>query len=249
MGSFRALFFRRSLAEGLPSRFKRCGNTFAREIGGVLQSFTLKCYRGGGMCTIEFGVSPLCAGIDSIDIGTYNLSHFEKYDDWTYDKTVESMEQCVDRIFHYINQYLLPFFERSESVEDAWHALIGLERLFCENRKQYLAKQHICDRAGHNAETSAFLDSTKYYMALRRKDYSTALICRKAVLRQNVDALKAVQSYPWFPEKEIAKREGKIAQIKKEIELLERGDTAYFERIIEENEIISINYLRQKGIC
>lgn len=249
MNEFSSLFFRRATTE-LPLRgFKKCGKTLVRVKNDVMQNFTLKCYRGGGMCTVEFGIIPLCMGITDVSMGTYNLSDFERFDNWIYDHTSTGMNQVINDILRYINEYLCPFFDRADSTQNLMNALKKIERLFEKNRLQYLLQRHMTDHT--TPETKAartLLNPVKYYIALKQEDYKFALMCQKALLKQNIDSLHAVCADQSFPEEQIMERKIAINRIKGEIKKLEEVDTKYFKQTIEQNETISINFLKQKGI-
>lgn len=66
--------------------FKRCKNNHYRVVNDVLQTFLLHRSIYGYNCTVEFGITPLCYGIDkdhkcSVG-GIYNLRMFEGGVEW-----------------------------------------------------------------------------------------------------------------------------------------------------------------------
>lgn len=251
MNEFSTLFFRRLKAELLFPGFKRCGQTLVRVKNDVMQAFSLKCWRGGGMCDVEFGVVPLCLGIENIGVGvSYNLCEFERYTSWIYGgHTLDGMNQAIDEILRYIREYLHPFFEQVNSTQNALGELLKIERRFEQNRQWYLAKQHMTDCATLETKIArVLLDPVKYYIALKQENYKFALACHKALLKQNIDSLHAVSVNPSFSAEDIEERKLAIEQIRKEVENLEKGDVECFREIIIRNEEISAEFLKQKGI-
>lgn len=249
MNEFASLFFRRVTTELPLYDFQKCGKTLVRVKNDVMQTFTLKCYRGGGMCEVEFGVIPLCVGITDVNMGTYSLGHFEKVDNWTYDHTFDSMNQVINDILRYINEYLYPFFGRADSTQNALGELMEIERLFEKNRLQYLLQRHMTDHATPETKLARLLlDPVKYYIALKRGGYQFALMCHKELLKQNIASLHAVCADSSFPEEKILERKLAIDRIRNEVEKLEKGDMEYFEQMIKRNEAISIDFLKTKGM-
>lgn len=257
MDDFLKRFKIRCEAEVLQYGFKQKKNVFARIVNDVFQSFYIEKlgrYSGERECRIGFSILPLCqkleakwalSGVGIYYLKKFEVSHWMEGDGWRYKISSEDISYCIDEILIYINRYLLPFFERSDSCKTALPEVIALEKLFNENRKESLRRSGMEDKAGPNAELN-LLDSTKYFMALKNGDYDFALKSRQALLQQNVDSYNSMSERGYLMEEDRLRREKSLAELRDEIDHLEIKDIGYFQRLLEENEAYSRENL--KGI-
>lgn len=160
--------------------FSKHNVTLARIYGETLQVFSLKCPRNTSICSVDFGIIPLCMpGPVVLEVGGYNLDMFVlkqyvKYAGWAYDfRSKESIVSCIQAVSNTIDIYLLPILERCRDCETTLSELICLEELFDCNRKKALALQGILDSAVSWQDRSLF-DSRKYYMALKARNFDYA---------------------------------------------------------------------------
>ena len=193
------------------------------------------------------------------------LAHVPPLDAWEYDLNAkESMDACVENIINCLKNHLIPFFERANSCETALPELLKLAKLFNENRKLCLGKCGVEDMSNFDEELT-FLDAAKYYAALKIRDWDFALKCRKALLQQNIDSYNSflankckfedlVENGQLTKEDKIAweesrtRRESEIARLKYEVGKLEQHDEEYIQKLIRENEVISLDNLRKAKI-
>lgn len=109
---------------------------FFRISEDVIQSFTLKRFRGVPICTVEFEIDPLCAGApiylgvgDELD--RFSVEQHAKYGGWKYQPLVEqSVVECVNAMSETMDKYLIPLFDRCVNCAAALPELIKTEELF-----------------------------------------------------------------------------------------------------------------------
>lgn len=177
-----------------PLGFRKQKHVFLRVTNDVFQSVEIERLRRSlkyETIRIIFSVLPLCLGIDAkrawSGISLYELRRFEptynlEYDGWTYCKQPETENAVRCEIQRFTEEYLLPFLESADSCINALPELIKLEHTMNQNRLADLAALGSEDHGGPNAELN-LLDSSKYYMALKIKDYAFALRCANAMLQ------------------------------------------------------------------
>ena len=235
---------------------KKKNKAYVGVVNDVMQNFTFEELRRGRTCRacrVEFAIIPLCLRIEKEDIPggvySYNLKLFEEgewmqRDQWEYDpKSEESMEACAKDVIRYLTYYLLPLFERANSCETALPELINVEKLFNDNRVEFLRKNGLEDRAkpGSGFQLS---NCVYYYMALKNGDFYFALKSRKALLQQNVDSYNSMSERGYLTEKNRIQREIDISKLRDEIAKIERQDKSYINQLIIENETYSWNNLK-----
>ncbi|MPM81292.1 hypothetical protein SDC9_128344 [bioreactor metagenome] len=250
MDNFTKQYFERCLTEFSQYGFKKHGNAFVRVINDVFQNFYLEklgTYSYGRECRIGFAVLPLCQknlderilnGVGLYYLRGFERSHWSQADRWRYE--VNIIDSIIDDIMRYFKQYLIPFFERANSCETAFDALVDLEKHFNETRLMNLSSAGINDA---RSEVISF-DSAKFFMALKNRNYDFALAIKKMLLQQNIDALASVINGGFLTEKALTERETNLEAIRGEIKRLEERDEKYFQDIILEYEAHSKEILK-----
>jgi len=115
-----------------PLGFKFKGQNCLRVTNDVVQSFCLSRSRWGRACRVTFDVLPLCAPIDSPmvrqGIGIYDLSNLPSGKDW-WEYAPDSpadVEGCIRDMVGFMERNLLPFFQKTESCQEAYPVLCKL---------------------------------------------------------------------------------------------------------------------------
>lgn len=224
--------------------FSRSKSTFARINGDMLQAFTLKYSRSVPICSVDFGIFPLCLPQPIfLDAGGYALDEFivelhERSSGWTFDaSSEESMMNCIESITKAIDLYLLPFFETCSDCKSALPELIKLEELFDRNRQKTLYLRGDSDCAVPWQERSLF-DSRKYFMALKSHNLSYA----KRYLQHQVNfcerELKSFNNVnsPRQPDIVRERFSAKLALYSEQLEWLDSEDFGYFDDLLNSNE-------------
>lgn len=253
MDYFVSKYIEACTVECLRYGFKRKNKTFVRVINDVMQNFMLEKLRSHRAYRVEFAVIPLClriekayilGGVYSYNLRKFELAPLEQWDQWDYDpKSEKSMGICVNEVVRYLTSYLLPFFERANSCETALAELMEVESLFNANRLERLKINGIEDKA--NPKDVLFLfDNVKYHIALKNGDLDFAIKSRRALLEQNVDSYNSMSDMGYLTEKDRVRREKSIAELKDEINRLERRDESYIRKLIIENEAYSLGSIK-----
>ena len=227
-----------------PLGFIRSKSTFARIVGDVIQSFSLKFYRGAPVCTVEFQMSPLCLPQPFyLEGGIYELDQFIVDQQigghgWNYNRlSDESINNCVASLSNAIDLYLLPFFEMCRDCESALTGCMKLEEVLDCNRQKCLQLMGEADLADPWQERSLF-DYRKYYMALKSRNLS--YVCQ--YLKHQVNYCKtALESFdkPNSPKQPEGVKEHFLAKLSIEsekLQWLESGDLGKFEDLLNTNE-------------
>ena len=227
-----------------PLGFIRSKSTFARIVGDVIQSFSLKFYRGAPVCTVEFQISPLCLPQPFyLEGGIYELDQFIVDQQigghgWMYNRhSDESINNCVELLSNAIDLYLLPFFEMCTDCETALAGCMKLEEALDCNRRKRLQLMGEADLAAPWQERSLF-DYRKFYMALKSRNLSYA--CQ--YLKHQVDYCKIrleALDKPNSPKQPDGVRERFLAKLTKDsaqLQWLESGDLGKFEDLVNSNE-------------
>lgn len=238
-----------------PLGFLRSKSIYARIKGDVIQAFSLKRSQQVPTCTVEFGIFPLCLPQPFfLQAGGYELDQFVveqyfRYGGWRFDpNSEESMKECVESMSGAMDLYLLPFFEKCSDCKSALSECIKLEELFEQNRLSVLQLRGTSDCAMPWEERSLF-DGRKYYMALKSHNLSYA----QRYLEHKVDyhdrSLKEFHApnAPKQPESVIEKFAAARDSYAELLERLDSGDFAYFDDLLNSNEIqtrefLAVNY-------
>ncbi len=234
--------------------FSRTKSTFARVRGDVLHTFTFKYSCSVPICSVDFGIFPLCLPQPIfLDVGGYELDEFiielhKRSSGWTFDAcSDESMTNCVKSISQAIDLYLLPVFEECRDCKSTLPELIKLEELFDRNRQKTLHLMGESNFAAPWQERSLF-DSRKYFMALKAHNlpYAYQYLNHKVAFYKN--RLKSFDN-PNSPRQPDVVRErfsAKLALYSKHLEWLDSGDFGYFDDLLNSNEKQMKSFLAAK---
>lgn len=215
--------------------FKRVKQSYARIINDVLQVFTLKRWRFGYVCTVEFGVRPLCGYVPNYNVGIQTLDKYkiETYGGWNYiPNNEESIEQCVRSIVETIESHMMPLFEQADCCKNAPSVLMEAERQFERNRLTSLALEGTCDRA-KPFEERILLNSDYYYMALKNGDVGYAEKYLSFKIKHYLDSLNMRTSQPYDV---IESNKEALEKYRLYLSKIEKKDIAFFDNIIKQNE-------------
>lgn len=210
--------------------FKRTGNNFYRVVNDVYQNILLERSMSGLWCRICFGITPLCKRINYLDVKRgmftrYELQIFDdKRDERHYDRqSLESITACITDIMDYIENRLIPFFEKASNSESAYHELCNLESsasLYFNNKIE-------------------MIDYSKFCMALKSGDYETALTYLLAIEEHWTESYGIKLTAGYLSEEFKIKHEKRMNIIHMEIEKIREKDEVYIRNFIEENEAYS----------
>ena len=234
--------------------FSKRNMTLARIYGDTLQVFSLKCFRNTSICSVDFGIIPLCMpGPIFLEAGGYNLDmfdleHYAKHAGWIYDsKSNESIVSCIQAVSNTIDIYLLPILERCRDCKTTLSELISLEELFDCHRKRALALQGDLDFAVPWQERSLF-DSRKYYMALKSRSFDYA----RKYLNHQINFYKNeldLLDKPGSPKQPPIVRAGflsKLETCKEQLQWIDAGEFSNLEDLLNSNEIQMRKFLLTK---
>lgn len=234
--------------------FTKSKLTFARMSGDIIQAFTLTHSERAPICSVNFGVFPLCMPTPVfLDAGRYELDmfaidHHLMGTGWLYDvASSASIQNCVEGITQTIDQHLLPFFDACYDCRSALLESIKLEDLFERNRKIMLHQIHETDCALPWSERE-FHDSRKYYMALKAKDLSYAI----NYLNYQIDFCKRKLKFfngkgaPKQPDIVVKRFEEKLALYTEQLEKVELSDSDYIHTLLHRNEQQMLEYIASK---
>lgn len=219
-----AFFNKRCREEFREYGFRCKSGVFYRATKDVFQSFRLHRSVSGTDCTVEFAVLPLCEGetVVKTRCGFYHIKEFEDDNSWfEHGRTVASEIECVEKMISYIKKYLIPFFEKSASAENAYKAV-------CEFQKE------------HSGYKDVFMaDYSLYCMALKAKLYDK---CMEHLLARKNHVLSAYSRNSECGELSPEYKENiqkQISEIDFAIEKLEKKDFEYFSHMVEQNEAVA----------
>ena len=221
--------------------FGRTQHTYARITNDVVQMFSLKRMHKKSMCTIEFGLFPLCLGALSLDMCNYTIDGFDvsayaSHGFWHYNRnSKDSIYACITAMLFVVDNNLMPFFERANCSDTALSELIHLDESFENNRLAALAimGESNCARPWQEISLQA---TEKYYMALKTHNYEYA----KAYLQLQIQSCKAVisasQTGPKQPQVVIRRYSQELILLQNQLEMLEKENVAFFDKMILCNE-------------
>lgn len=156
--------------------FTRQKNGYWRVVNDVLQTFSLQFSRDGRNGRICFGIYPLCMDIKYVvNVGEYYVGQFDQnLTDWSFDKMLcSSAEECLATTFFLIDSYLIPFFRKAVDCQSAFVEMVDLDFRFDSFRKKRLKQMGDVDEA-EPIEIRTLLDSSKFYMSLKTRNYDWA---------------------------------------------------------------------------
>ena len=224
--------------------FSRLHSTFIRRKKDILQVFSLKCSQSLPICSVEFGIFPLCLPQPVyFDAGGYMLDEFivdlhGRNSGWTFDASSdESIMNCIESISQALDLYLMPFFEACSDCNTSLAQLVWLEELFDRNRKKTLYLRGDSDAAAPWQERSLF-DSRKYYMALKARNlpYAQQYLIHQIDFYKN--RLKSFDASSVSKQPTIVRERfsAKLALCVEQLERIESGDFSYFDDLLNFNE-------------
>ena len=222
--------------------------------GDLLQAFSLKRYQNMPICSVEFGIFPLCLPQPVyLDVGGYMLDEFladepEADKGWIFDSDSDkSMEKCVESIANAIDRHLIPLFEVGRDCETALSELIKLEELRERNRQIRLQQEGIADCAAPWQERSLF-DYRKYYMALKARDMAYARRYFNFRIKSNESRLRSFEEpdSPMQPDIVKERHRAQLVLFKKALERIDSGDFLYFDDLLRSNEEQMLKFLADK---
>lgn len=188
-------------------------------------------------------------------------------DGWLYTGDLESKQLCCDEVASLLITDLMPFFERTTSSETALAEILKLEKLFNDNRiaggwhprrekiggtpLRYLAiKAGDYDLAldGLDQELKLCVDSYERVKAEHESNYPSSQVRREEVdlLIKHLwskDYLQIIREGAFQNEQISAawlfRYEDQAKKVQQLLNHLQAKDTAYFQRLFEENEAAS----------
>lgn len=201
-------------------------NYFYRVVNDVFQSFELHKSAYGDKCTIHFCVRPLCEGnsIAKNCCGPDHLKIFESNFTWfEYDRyNEENIRKCLEEMIHYMQKYLLPYFERANDSETAYHCY-------------YIFQEE------HFKEGVVMSDPHLYYFALKAKMYDRALEhlqAQKARIQSIIEEERVFGNYD-----RIESLQENIDEFDKHIKMIEGFNEKEIAEYIETQEKIALHNL------
>lgn len=224
--------------------FRKINNSYVRIIDGLLQIFRLKQYRNGNVCTVEFGILPLCMNIESLDISLpYLLDSFDvkahgMSGGWKYSPlSPKSILSCLDAIFTVMDCELMPLFMRTSCSSSALNELIRLDEKFDQNRLASIKLLGETDRA-EPWENRSLYAVDKYFLSLKAHNlqYAKEYLLFNIQMYENKLKSFGEPNAPKQPEIVISRFESKLAQLRESLLILESGNTEFFDEQIISTE-------------
>ncbi len=138
MDYFRSTFFKLCREHYSKYGFKRKGQVYVRVNKEIIQKFELFRSMSGMWCRIYFSIGPLCYPTEfrtkqKIPMlpRNFELRNLEgkDFDEWEYDRTEEGMDLCINEIIKYMDNNLIPFFEKVDSCETAISEIKRIDEL------------------------------------------------------------------------------------------------------------------------
>jgi hypothetical protein len=208
-----------------PFGFRSIGNNHYRVINDVFQAFYLHRSLSGDHCTIQFGITPLCYGIDQeyrkTTGGIYSPVNFEGWDAWWYynRKSIESIQSCIQTIIAYTKEKILPLFDAGTDCASAYRVICQIERA---------AQQMIDDNPSPGGDCG-------YYMLLKMGEYEKASMYLRhsiACLEYDDPDMLEMDKTPSYYER----KQKWLDECQTSLEMLQSGDDKRITAFLEENE-------------
>lgn len=221
---------------------------FFRISEDVIQSFTLKRFRGVPICTVEFEIDPLCAGApiylgvgDELD--RFSVEQHAKYGGWKYQPLVEqSVVECVNAMSETMDKYLIPLFDRCVNCAAALPELIKTEELFEKNRIEVLCLEGRIDCATSIGQEDMLFDDRKYYMALKSHDLAYARKYLRFQISYREKKLKKTNNSDSVRERFSCN----LNRAREQLKQLESAGFDYFDPLLSKNEDEARKYLAEQ---
>ena len=216
-----------------PLGFKNKDLTYWRIINDVVQSFYIWHDRPGNMCFLNFGVTPLATGEGAG--GTFPATAFPQMNKywWDFDKSSEkSVQICVNEIVEFLQQYVVPYFDRGFDSRTA----------FEENQKMYrtLYDRKVKNGYADKKHSEIYGGFAEYCMALNLRNWEFAKQYLKDMLANYREGLMSEEAKDIQYAKIMSDR---IEQHSDWLAHIEQHDEEFVRQFIETNERKSLEAL------
>lgn len=222
--------------------FFLCEHSYIRVKGEILQVFSLEKRACGHYYEINFGLVPLCYGIDDFRLTPYSLSCFDPI---RWGMGVEcghgkaAQVNCLNEMIYLLKSNLFPIFDVCQSCHDTLLNLISIEQRIDSNRLKYLSLNGLVNK--HKGEPVNYCDNIKYILAICSHDVNFALRCADSML--NNIALARKSNAHIMTEVMSESYEFREQQLRTDILHLQREDFGYFDAYLSSNKNESQKYL------
>ena len=204
---------------------------FYRVINDVAQFFVLRRDGYGRICTLEWGILPLCMGLERGDFasGMDAAPLLEKYEWWEYDPgKPEDIERALTELLAVFEHHLLPVFETATDSASAYEAECSLDR------KMYgEVFMHSSGKICFTIKMGAYDKAVEHLRALEAK-YLPGYEETVALMDEE------------RKERYLKRFNEDIAEIRKQIKFLSVPDMDYINDFIDTNEEMSLRNLGVK---
>ncbi|MDP3487368.1 MAG: hypothetical protein Q8S19_05475 [Bacillota bacterium] len=207
--------------------------SFFRIRNDVLQFFLLRRHPvGGRSCTIQWGVLPLCMGLDrgSLMDGEEIGRLISRIPWWGYEpRDPESIRRAISELAFVVKKSLLPLFDQAVDSASAYQAE--------------------CDYDVSAYGQVLMLSSSKICYAIKTGDYARAIENLRALEAQNMDGheLKVASMTDVELREDYLRRfTEKLSRIRHQIDRLSIPDMDYINDFITTNEEMSLRNLGVK---
>lgn len=222
------LFTQECTRRYVPLGFRRSGRSWTRLIHDVWQVFTLRHLDSSLLCTITFGIFPLCAPFLSAEDSSYTVEQLDAVLVQTgqppHPTTYQNPQERLTQLLKIVNRKLLPLFDRADSCQSALGELIALDRLFERRLRQISGSTEL------NREIIYYAPE-KYYMALKVGD---------TVFASRYQQFQITRYSQFLSEQRSAYEEqlygGRLKELRQHRDMLRKGNTAFFAALCQENE-------------
>lgn len=228
----------------------RTGQTFARVVGDVFQTFTVQKIGKNRIKNVRFAIVPLCANIISADHEMYYIDHFDTNLKLGWELDADSEEQQMQSLMYLLEileKIVINAFREGTDCKKALSVLNTIDDLFVQKSFESL-KNHGIECSACQPEKSNLLRyarKEKYYMALKIGDYDFA----EKYLNQALDSLEEAKcidlNYPMEPSDIISLSQNKkhlswimnqINQTQTDLFHVKMNDDEFFRERLANNE-------------
>jgi len=231
-------FFRKTYKECCkrqfgPQGFKNANLTFWRVVNDVVQSFYIWCNRAGNRCFLNFGITPLATGEGAG--GLFPATAFPQIANfwWDFNKTSEqSVQICVSEVMQFLQQYVIPYFQRGI---DCGSAFIENQNLY-KNLRERKTQNGDEDEKPHKV-VGGFAE---YCMALKTRNWEFAKLYLKDMRALSQEATTSEEAKDIHYANMMSER---VAVYSDWLAHIERHDEEFIQQFIEANERKSLEAL------
>lgn len=169
----------------------RTGPTFARVVGDVFQTFTVRKFGKNRIKSVIFAIVPLCANIISADHVMYYLEYFDTNLKLGWEIDTDSEEQQMQSLMYLLEileKIVINAFRKGTDCQKALSVLNALDDLLLKKSVESLKNSDKEYSACQPDKTNLWRYSReeKYYMALKIGDYDFA----EKYLKRRLDSLE-----------------------------------------------------------